>query len=146
MLKNFHRYRLIPFVQYNKLWLLISVIVIVIGIVAMVGNSRSIGSPLFLGIDFTGGSFVALKLEQPGNSREIAKIASEYSVGEPLVQLRRKDPREVEIRLRIDTGDAATEAEQNKVRNEKIGQMIAQIAAAYDNGSVSYTHLTLPTN
>ncbi len=134
MLKNLHRYRLIPFVQYNKLWLLISVVVIAIGIATMIGNSRTIGSPLFLGIDFTGGSFIALKLDEPGNARAIAEIAGKYSAGEPVVQLRRKDPREVEIRLRIDTGDAATEAEQNAVRNVKIGGMIDEIAAEYGGG------------
>lgn len=134
MLKNLHRYRIIPFVQYNKLWFLISVIVIAIGIATMIGNSRTIGSPLFLGIDFTGGSFIALKLDEPGNARAIAEIAGKYSVGEPVVQLRRKDPREVEIRLRIDTGDAATEAEQNAVRNVKIGEMIEEIAAEYGGG------------
>ena len=134
MLKNLHRYRLIPFVQYNKLWLLISAIAIIIGIVTMVGNSRTIGSPLFLGIDFTGGSYIALKLDEPGNARLISEIAGKYSAGEPLVQLRRKDPREVEIRLRINTGDAATEAEQNTVRNIKIGEMIDEIAAVYGGG------------
>jgi len=139
MLKDLHRYRLIPFVQYNKLWLLISVIAIIIGIITMVGNSRTIGSPLFLGIDFTGGSFVALKLDEPGNARAIAEIAGKYSVGEPLVQLRRKDPREVEIRLRIDTGGAATEAEQNTVRNIKIGEMIDEIAAEYSSGGLTAT-------
>ena len=137
MLKDLHRYKLIPFVQYNKLWLLISAIVIAIGIVTLISNSRTIGSPLFLGIDFTGGSFVALKLEDPGNARAIAEIASKYSVGEPLVQLRRKDPREVEIRLRINTGDAATEAERNTIRNVKIGEMINEIAAAYSAGGIA---------
>ena len=146
MLKDLHRYKLIPFVQYNKLWLLISAIVIAIGIVTLISNSRTIGSPLFLGIDFTGGSFVALKLEDPGNARAIAEIASKYSVGEPLVQLRRKDPREVEIRLRINTGDAATEAEQNTVRNIKIGEMIDEIAVEYGGGkpTISTAEETAP--
>ena len=146
MLKNLHRYRLIPFVQYNKLWLFISAIAIIIGIVTMVGNSRTIGSPLFLGIDFTGGSFIALKLDEPGNARAIADIAANYSVGEPVVRLRRKDPREVEIRLRIDTGDAAPEAEQNTVRNIKIGEMIDEIAVEYGGGkpTISTTEETAP--
>ncbi len=135
MLKNLNRYKLIPFVQYSKLWLIISAVAIIIGIGAMLNNSRTIGGPLFLGIDFTGGSFVALQLDEPGNSRRIAEIASKYSSGEPLVQLRRKDPREIEIRLHIDTREAATDAEQNTMRVDKIRQMIQDIAAEYGGSS-----------
>ena len=131
MLKNFNRYRLIPFVQYSKLWIALSMVVIAVGIAAAVTNNQTLGSPLFLGVDFTGGSLIQLKLQEKGNSRDIAAIVTKYTAGEPLVQLRTRDPREVEIRARINTGEAKTEAEQNAVRVETIRQMIDEIALAY---------------
>lgn len=127
MLQNLNRYKLIPFVQFSKLWLLISALAIIAGAFIMVGNYRTMGSPLFLGIDFTGGSFIQLKLGEPGNAADIAEIAQKYSVGEAMVQLRRENPREVEIRVRIDTSEADDEAARSELRAQKITQMEQEI-------------------
>ena len=95
MLKNLDKYRLIPFVQYAKLWVSISIVVILVGIGFMVKNQQDLGHPFFLGIDFTGGSFIQLRLPNPGDAHTITGIVKRYSVGEPSVQLRSRDPREV---------------------------------------------------
>jgi preprotein translocase subunit SecF len=72
MLKNLDRYRILPFVQYNLLWIGISVVLILIGAVAMFNNKASFGSYLRLGIDFTGGSLIELRLKTPANAADIA--------------------------------------------------------------------------
>jgi preprotein translocase subunit SecF len=131
MLQNLNRYKLIPFVQYSKLWLLISALAIIGGVIIMVGNYRTMGNPLFLGIDFTGGSLIQLQLQEPGNAAEIAEIAQKYSVGEAMVQLRRGHQREVEIRVRIDTSSAKDTATRSELRAEKISEMEREIGDKY---------------
>ncbi len=127
MIKSLDNYRLLPFVQLMPIFILISVGVILFGVFFAVKNKREIGNPLFLGIDFTGGSFIALKLGEPGNSLEISEIAKKYSVGEPIVQLRGADPREVEIRMNIDTRAAKSEEEASQMRVEKYELMKKEI-------------------
>jgi preprotein translocase subunit SecF len=51
------------YIKYTYLWFAISIIAILVGIVAMVSNQFSIGKPLELGIDFTGGSLLEITLE-----------------------------------------------------------------------------------
>ncbi len=131
MLKNLNRYRLIPFVQYSVLWIVISTVVILIGVGAMIYNKNTIGSYLNLGIDFTGGSLVELRLKQPATAQEIATIIAPYCDGEPLVQPMKSDPRDVAIRLRVKTEGAKTEAEQSSMRVQKLSEMIAAIEAKY---------------
>lgn len=131
MLKNLDRYRLIPFVQYSVLWIVVSAVVILIGAGAMVYNKRTIGSYLYMGIDFTGGSLVELRLEQPVTAQDLAAIVAPFSEGEPLVQPRKTDPREVEIRMRIKTEGAETEAQQGSLRVEKLSEMIKAVEAKY---------------
>ncbi len=130
MLKSLENYRLLPFVQYSKFFLLLSLLVILTGGFFAYRNYKELGSPLFLGIDFTGGSYIALRLAEPGNSHEIAEIAKKYSIGEPVVQVREGDPREVEIRINFDTGDAKGE-EISKKRVELYEQMRNEIGAKF---------------
>lgn len=131
MLKNLNRYRLIPFVQYSVLWIVISTIVIIIGIGAMVYNKSTIGSYLNMGIDFTGGSLVELRLKQAASAQDIATIIAPFCDGEPLVQPLKSDPRDVDIRLRVKVEGAKTEAEQSAMRVQKLSEMIAAIEAKY---------------
>jgi len=145
MLKNLDKYRLIPFVQYAKLWIGISILLILIGIGFMVKNERELGHPFFLGIDFTGGSFIQLRLPRPGDTQIITEIVKKYSVGEPWVQLRAKDPREVEIRVNIDTSEAASDAEASRLRVEKFDEMKADLAAAFGVTTPETPAAALPT-
>jgi preprotein translocase subunit SecF len=131
MLKNLDRYRILPFVQYNLLWIGISVVLILIGAVAMFNNKASFGSYLRLGIDFTGGSLIELRLKTPANAADIASIVMGYSDGEPLVQPQRSDPRDVEIRMSVKVDEAKTEAEKSSLRVTKISEMIKAIEAKY---------------
>ncbi len=131
MLKNLNRYRLIPFVQHSVLWMAISSCVILIGVGAMINNKRTIGSYLNLGIDFTGGSLVEMRLAQPVTAQDIAAVITPFSEGEPLVQPRKSDPREVHIRMRIKLEGAKTEAQQSAMRVEKLSEMVKAIEAKY---------------
>jgi preprotein translocase subunit SecF len=131
MLKNLNRYRLLPFVQYNVLWITISVIVILAGFAGLIYNKATIGSYLRLGIDYTGGSLVELRLKTPANAADIAAIAMTYATGEPLVQPQRSDPRDVEIRLNVKVDEAKTESEKSSLRVVKIAEMVKAIEVKY---------------
>jgi preprotein translocase subunit SecF len=131
MLKNLDRYRLIPFVQYNVLWITISIIVILAGFAGMLYNKATIHSYLRLGIDFTGGSLVELRLKNAANAADIASIVMGYSEGEPTVQPQRSDPRDVEIRMRVKVDADKPESEQSAARVVKIAEMIKAIEAKY---------------
>lgn len=131
MLKNLDRYRLLPFVQYSVLWIVISTVVILIGIGAMIYNKNTIGSYLNMGIDFTGGSLVELRLKQPVSAQDIAAIIAPFCDGEPLVQPMKSDPRDVDIRLRVKTEGAKTKAEESSMRVQKLSEMVAAIEAKF---------------
>jgi|GEM_PF-539247 len=132
MLKNLDKYRLIPFVQYFKLWVTISFLVILVGFGFMFKNQAELGHPFFLGIDFTGGSYIQLKLPQAGDTQTITGIVKKYSVGEPWVQLRSEDPREVEIRVNIDVSEAKNDdARASRLRVEKFARIKSELAAIY---------------
>ena len=128
---NLENYKLIPLVQLFPLFGLISVLVILSGVFFGYKNSREIGHWLFLGIDFTGGSYIALELPEPAKSSEIKEIASKYAVGEPVVQVREDNPREVEIRMNINTKEAKSEEEASRLRIEKYGKMLDEIGTKF---------------
>lgn len=62
-LKNF------SFIKYTRLWFVISLIVILIGMGAMVNNKVKSGHFLELGIDFTGGTLMELKFDEAGDAQ-----------------------------------------------------------------------------
>jgi len=128
---NLENYKLIPFVQLFPLFGLISLLVILSGVFFAYKNSREIGHWLFLGIDFTGGSYIALQLPEPAKSSEIKEIASNYSVGEPVVQVREDNPKEVEIRMNFNTKEAKNEEEASRLRVEKYGKMLDEIGKKF---------------
>ncbi len=131
MLKSLDNYRILPIVQMMPYFVAVSLLVILLGVFFAFKNQREMKSPLFLGIDFTGGSYIALRLAEPGNSQEIAGIVKKYSVGEPVVQVRRADPKEVEIRVSIDTREAGSDEEASRLRIEKYDLMLADIGEKF---------------
>ena len=53
------------FIKYTKIWFLFSGILITLGVGAMINNQIRYGQFMKLGIDFTGGTLMELKFEQP---------------------------------------------------------------------------------
>ncbi len=68
------------FIKYTKLWFLLSLIAILIGVGAMVKNNMDYGHPLEYGIDFTGGSLMELQFDAGQIERDdlFSSIESAY--------------------------------------------------------------------
>ena len=66
--------RKFKFIKYTKVWFLLSTIVILIGIGAMVNNRIQTGHFIKLGIDFTGGTLMEIRLDElkEGQSENLA--------------------------------------------------------------------------
>jgi SecD/SecF fusion protein len=86
-------------VQYRKVYFTFSTIVIVLGLVAMGISTVRIGSPLRLGIDFTGGSFWEIDFGQPILPERVRAVFSESGYADVTVQTTNDDQTAV-IRLK----------------------------------------------
>lgn len=73
-------------VERRQWYFLLSAIVIIPGLVAMVYSTIVFGAPIKLGIDFTGGALLELRLEQPVVSSELRQIFAEYGFTGSTVQ------------------------------------------------------------
>lgn len=62
------------FIKYTKLWLLISLVLILIGVGAMINNKARYGYFIPLGIDFTGGTLMELKFEDAASLDKIQEL------------------------------------------------------------------------
>jgi len=73
-----------PFIKYTKLWFIISLAIMLVGIGAMVKNQMKYGTFLQYGIDFTGGTLIELKLQDVSKdySNDLATVINEAVAGE----------------------------------------------------------------
>ena len=65
---------LFPFIKYTKFWFGFSILILVVGIVAMVNNQIKFGSPLVYGIDFTGGTLMEVHFDASVQGDQTQKI------------------------------------------------------------------------
>lgn len=73
-------------VQRTRFWFFISFCLLTIAISAMVWNSFTRGSFLNLGIDFTGGTMINLRFEQPVSTSNIRDVLSEQKLQKSVIQ------------------------------------------------------------
>ncbi len=78
-------------VEKRRWYFAFSGILIALSIVAMVGSAVRFGSPLRLGIDFTGGSRFVLRFAQPVAEDDLRAAFARQGIENPIVQ-RRGDP------------------------------------------------------
>lgn len=110
-------------VQKRRWYFIISAILIIPGIVAMIYSTIAFGSPVRLGIDFTGGSLLELQFEQPVELADVRPIIQEGIFADASVQTV-GDHHNVVIRTSLDVGaqDAVAAKEALKARlAEEIG-------------------------
>jgi preprotein translocase SecF subunit len=67
-------------------YFLISALLIVPGLIAMVYSTVTYGTPVRLSIDFTGGSLMVLKFQQPATEDAIRDVFMSYGFTNPVVQ------------------------------------------------------------
>jgi len=108
-------------VQKRRWYFLISAILIIPGIVAMIYSTIALGSPVRLGIDFTGGSLLELQFEQPVELADIRPIIHEGVFADATIQTV-GDHRNVVIRTSLNVGAqeavAAKEALKTRLAEE----------------------------
>ncbi|MCX5750636.1 MAG: protein translocase subunit SecF [Candidatus Saganbacteria bacterium] len=82
----------------SKIWLSISLTVIVIAVVVLLSNAFFRGKPLNFGIDFTGGSLITVKFEEKDVSEgELRKVFADF--GYPGASIQKTGPNVLSIRL-----------------------------------------------
>jgi len=77
---------MIDFVGKNRWFFLISWILVVIGIVSLVISQIQLGSPLQLGIDFTGGTSMILQFSPPVEQSQLREEMAELGYDEARIQ------------------------------------------------------------
>jgi len=73
-------------VKHTKLWLLISIVIILVGIGAMVVNQVKTGYPLNFGIDFRGGTIISVTCEKTPDISAVRKILASEGYKNAIVQ------------------------------------------------------------
>ena len=73
-------------VEKRHWYFLISAVIIIPGLVAMIYSIVMFGSPIKLGIDFTGGALVEMRFEQPVQPAEVRQVFTDNDFGGTTVQ------------------------------------------------------------
>ncbi len=74
------------FMRYWRIFFALSLFITMLGVVALIYNVFRIGSPLNLGVDFTGGNVLELEYAGKVTTGEISDLVRPFSVKEPTVQ------------------------------------------------------------
>jgi preprotein translocase SecF subunit len=70
----------------RKWYFLLSVLIILPGIVGMIYSTISFGTPVRVGIDFTGGTLFVIKFSAPASETDIRAVFTEYGFNNPEVR------------------------------------------------------------
>ncbi|MCJ2541900.1 protein translocase subunit SecF [Thermostichus vulcanus] len=86
-------------VKRSKLWFTLSLAVLVVGLTSMAFCLASFGTPLRLGLDFSGGTLLDLSFEQPVTTEELRQALQEHNLGSSVIQLDTSTSQEALIRM-----------------------------------------------
>jgi preprotein translocase SecF subunit len=111
-------------------YFLISALLIVPGLIAMVYSTITYGAPVRMSIDFTGGSLMVIKFEQPATEDAIRNVFISYGFTNPVVQHLGK-PEDNTWQVRIGFADVATV--------DKIKASLAEQVGPIDEASSSFS-------
>jgi preprotein translocase subunit SecF len=75
------------FMSRKPLWFGISGVLLIPGIIAIIYSMLTFGSPVRLGIDFTGGTLAQLTFQKPTSAQEVMKIVNDQGFKEVHVQM-----------------------------------------------------------
>ena len=100
-------------VKRTKLWITISMVIILIGIGAMIFNQVTTGLPLNFGIDFRGGTVISLTCEKTPDVAAVRKILVENGYKDAVVQEAKGNKITIKLNAKTINPDDA-----NKIINE----------------------------
>ncbi|MFZ5639566.1 MAG: protein translocase subunit SecF [Bacillota bacterium] len=119
----------------RKIWFAISLAVIGLGIISMIYRTATVGTPLNVGIDFTGGNIFGVEFKKPVTVQEVRGVLNGLDLGNSVIQ--KTGTNEVLIRTRVldkegqDKVLSAFEKEigpynSDKLRLDKVGPTIGK--------------------
>ena len=106
-------------IKKTALWFTISLILIIVAVFALVGNSFVHGKAMNFGIDFTGGTLLNLRFEKAISVAEVRSILDKYKLGESVIQ----KSEERDILIRTAPVENETRAQIIKDFNDKFGKV-----------------------
>jgi preprotein translocase SecF subunit len=106
-------------VQKRGWYFAISAVLLLIGAVAMIYSAIALGEPFRLSIDFTGGSLLELRFEQPVDLGRVRAIVADVGLAEATVQTLSGDQNVI---VRSKPMEVATKEELKKLLGEAFGQ------------------------
>ena len=83
----------------SRLWFGFSLAVLLVGLVSMAFSLASLGTPLRLGLDFSGGTLLDLSFERPVTTEELRRALQEHNLGSSIIQLDTQTGQEALIRM-----------------------------------------------
>ncbi|MEN9225555.1 MAG: protein translocase subunit SecF [Thermostichus sp. HHBFW_bins_43] len=86
-------------VKRSKLWFTLSLAVLAVGLTSMAFSLASFGTPLRLGLDFSGGTLLDLSFERPVTTEEVRQALQVHNLGSSIIQLDTDTSREALIRM-----------------------------------------------
>ncbi|MGQ9838856.1 MAG: protein translocase subunit SecF [Cyanobacteriota bacterium] len=100
MPQNPHRlaYRF-DIVKRSQLWFTLSLAVLLVGLTSMAFCLASFGTPLRLGLDFSGGTLLDLSFEQPVTTEELRQALQDHNLASSVIQLDTSTSQEALIRM-----------------------------------------------
>jgi preprotein translocase subunit SecF len=74
------------FVGKRRYWFILSGVLLILAVGAFVTNSVRHGKVMNFGIDFTGGTMVSLRFEQPITVHQVREVLTEHGLGQSIIQ------------------------------------------------------------
>jgi preprotein translocase subunit SecF len=100
--------KLFDFIGKTRTWFTFSSVLLAIAIGALVWNGMVRGSALNFGVDFTGGTLLNLRFQNPVNTGQVRDILNNYNLGQSAIQksgendiLIRTEPMEIDQRVKL---------------------------------------------
>ncbi|MBN1137919.1 MAG: protein translocase subunit SecF [Anaerolineae bacterium] len=119
-------------VEKRQWYFLISALIIIPGLVAMIYSFAVFGTPMRLGIDFTGGTILELRFQQPASSTAIRDVMAANGFPGPILQTT-SDPNTIVLRTKemgtaekhqVEAGLAAALGPVDTLRYETVGPTV----------------------
>jgi preprotein translocase subunit SecF len=120
------------YVEKAPIWLGISCVAIITGIIFMYMNYASTGSLFNLSIHYTGGEKLILRFSEDLqlDGQPVKAIVEEFATGEPIVQVYADDPQVVSIKLGV-AASGETEDEISRNRQRTLVEMKEDLGNAF---------------
>ncbi len=89
----------IDIVGRSKLWFTVAAIMLLIGLSSMAFSLATFGSPLKLGLDFSGGTLLDLRFEQAVTPEQLRSVLDQQGLGKSVIQLDTQTQKNALIRM-----------------------------------------------